>query len=228
MVRPPLPARDPSPKPVFWTVSMSRLFDLFRDITVEFDDRATIELIPLGFEEAVAHIREKLQTERCDAVISAGSNAAYLKSRLSIPVITAKASGFDVMHALARARKISPDIGLINYQEPLRELEAPLVAKGIKVHRIGGADVAADCHGQRHDPGPVTLEHPLTIGSATANRATVCQAKTFWVDVFKEAVWAEAGRAVSVRTVSVRTVATPATRPLRIRFGFDLFMLVAG
>ena len=26
--------------------------------------------------------------------------------------------------ALARARKISPDIGLINYQEPLRELEA--------------------------------------------------------------------------------------------------------
>ncbi|MFM8466558.1 MAG: propionate catabolism operon regulatory protein PrpR [Oxalobacteraceae bacterium] len=122
MVRPPLHARDNQPKPVFWTVSMSRLFDLFRDITVEFDDRASIELIPLGFEEAVAHIREKLQSERCDAVISAGSNAAYLRSRLSIPVITAKASGFDVMHALARARKITPEIGLINYQEPLREL----------------------------------------------------------------------------------------------------------
>ena len=76
MVRPPPQARDTQVKPVFWTVSMSRLFDLFRDITVEFDDRATIELIPLGFEEAVAHIREKLQTERCDAVISAGSNAA--------------------------------------------------------------------------------------------------------------------------------------------------------
>lgn len=102
---------------------MSRLFDLFRDITLEFDDRATIELIPLGFEEAVAHIRERLQNERCDAVISAGSNAAYLKSRLSLPVVTAKASGFDVMQALARARKISPEIGLINYQEPLRELE---------------------------------------------------------------------------------------------------------
>lgn len=123
MIRPALPARDASPKPVFWTVSMSRLFDLFRDITVEFDDRASIELIPLGFEEAVAHIREKLLTERCDAVVSAGSNAAYLKSRLSIPVIIAKASGFDVMQALARARKITPDIGLINYQEPLRELE---------------------------------------------------------------------------------------------------------
>ncbi len=47
MVRPPLHVRDAQPKPVFWTVSMSRLFDLFRDITVEFDDRATIELRPL-------------------------------------------------------------------------------------------------------------------------------------------------------------------------------------
>ncbi len=122
MIRPPHPQRDAAAKPVFWTVSISRLFDLFRDITVEFDDRATIVPIPLGFEEAVAHIRERLQTERCDAVIAAGSNAAYLKSRLSIPVVIAKASGFDVMQALARARKIAPEIGLINYQETLTEL----------------------------------------------------------------------------------------------------------
>ena len=122
MSRPP-PPRELATKPVFWTVSISRLFDLFRDITLEFDQQATIEPIQLGFEEAVAHIRERLQTERCDAVISAGSNAAYLKSRLSIPVVIAKASGFDVMRALARARRITPEIGLINYQDPLAELE---------------------------------------------------------------------------------------------------------
>jgi 2,4-dienoyl-CoA reductase (NADPH2) len=34
-------------------------------------------------------------------------------------------------------------------QEPLRGLEAPLVAKGIKVHRIGGADVAAELDAKR-------------------------------------------------------------------------------
>ena len=123
MVRPPAPARDAASQPVFWTVSISRLFDLFRDISVEYADRATIEPIQLGFEEAVAHIRERLQTERCDAVISAGSNGAYLKSHLSLPVVIAKATGFDVMQALARARKITPEIGLINYQEPLPELE---------------------------------------------------------------------------------------------------------
>src|ERR1017187_3148089 len=99
-------ARDSADKPVIWTVSISRLFDLFRDIMLEFDDHATIEPINLGFEEAVTHIRERLSTERCDAVIAGGSNAAYLKSRLSVPVIIAKASGLDVMQALAKARKI--------------------------------------------------------------------------------------------------------------------------
>jgi propionate catabolism operon transcriptional regulator len=103
-------------------VSISRLFDLFRDIMLEYDDRAIVEPIQLGFEEAVAYIRERLATERCDAIIAGGSNAAYLKSRLSIPVVIAKASGFDVMQALARARKITPDIGLITYQETLPEL----------------------------------------------------------------------------------------------------------
>ena len=133
MRRPLPPSRDSADKPIIWTVSISRLFDLFRDIMVEFDDRAIIEPIHLGFEEAVAHIRERLAVERCDAVIAAGSNAAYLKSRLSLPVIIAKASGFDVMQALARARKITPDIGLITYHENMPELADFQATFGLKI-----------------------------------------------------------------------------------------------
>ena len=119
--RPPIP-RDPQDKPVIWTISISRLFDLFRDIMVEYDASADIEPIHLGFEEAAQVLRERLQTERCDAVIAAGSNGAYLKSRLPIPVVIAKASGFDVMQALARARKVSRQIAIITYQETMPEL----------------------------------------------------------------------------------------------------------
>src|SRR5450830_1046798 len=122
MRRPPQPPLDHRDKPVIWTVSVSRLFDLFRDITLEYDDMATIEPINLGFDDAVRHIRERMATERCDAVIAAGSNGAYLKGRLSVPVIIAKASGYDVMQALARARRISPDIGVVTYQDPMPEL----------------------------------------------------------------------------------------------------------
>ncbi len=113
---------DGGDKPVIWTVSVSRLSDLFRDITVEYDHVASIEPLHLGFDEAAKHIRERLATEHCDVVIAAGSNAAWLKGRVSVPVVAAKASGYDVLKALARARRVSDRIGVISYQAPLPEL----------------------------------------------------------------------------------------------------------
>ncbi len=116
--------RDNSDKPVIWTVSVTRLFELFRDISLEFDHLATITPIQLGFEKAVTYIRKKLATERCDAIIAAGSNGAYLKSRLSIPVILIKPSGFDVLQALAKAGKLTSSIGIVTYQETIPALLA--------------------------------------------------------------------------------------------------------
>jgi propionate catabolism operon transcriptional regulator len=116
------PAPDGGDKPVIWTVSVSRLSELLRDITLEYDHLAAIEPIHLGFEEAARHIRERVATERCDVVIAAGSNAAYLKGRVSVPVVVAKASGLDMMQALARARRVSDRIGVITHQAPLAQL----------------------------------------------------------------------------------------------------------
>ncbi|VEA63104.1 propionate catabolism operon regulatory protein PrpR [Salmonella enterica subsp. salamae] len=116
--------RDNGDKPVIWTVSVTRLFELFRDISLEFDHLATITPIQLGFEKAVTYIRKKLATERCDAIIAAGSNGAYLKSRLSIPVILIKPSGFDVLQALAKAGKLTSSIGIVTYQETIPALLA--------------------------------------------------------------------------------------------------------
>ncbi|MET0267796.1 MAG: propionate catabolism operon regulatory protein PrpR [Duganella sp.] len=129
----PLLPTEPAHKTVIWTVSVSRLSDLFRHITLEYDNLATIEPINLGFEDAVRHIRERLATEHCDAVIAAGSNAAYLKSRLSVPVLVARFSGFDVMQALARARRVSARIAIVTYQERLPELAEFTATFGIEV-----------------------------------------------------------------------------------------------
>jgi propionate catabolism operon transcriptional regulator len=109
-------------KPVIWTVSVSRLSDLFRDITLEYDHLARIEPLNLGFDEAARHIRERMASEHCDVVIAAGSNGAYLKSRVPVPVVVAQASGFDVMQALARARRLSSRVGVIQYGRALPEL----------------------------------------------------------------------------------------------------------
>ncbi len=113
-------------KPIIWTVSVSRLSALFRDITVEYDHLASIEPLHIGFDEAATYIRERLATEHCDVVIAAGSNAAWLKSRVSVPVVAARASGFDVLQALTRARKLAGNapgaIGVVSYSALLPEL----------------------------------------------------------------------------------------------------------
>jgi propionate catabolism operon transcriptional regulator len=129
---PPTPQHG-ADKPVIWTVSVSRLSDLFRDITLEYDHLAQIEPLHLGFDEAARHIRERMATEHCDVVIAAGSNAAYLKGRVSVPVVVAKASGTDVMQALARARRLSPRIAVINYQQPMPELAEFAATFGLSI-----------------------------------------------------------------------------------------------
>ncbi|MCR6678868.1 PrpR N-terminal domain-containing protein, partial [Escherichia marmotae] len=84
---------------------------------LEFDHQANITPIQLRFEKALDYIRKKLARERCDAIIAAGSNGEYLKSRLSVPVILIKPSAFDVLHALAKAGKLTSSIGVGTVKE---------------------------------------------------------------------------------------------------------------
>ena len=114
--RHPFTSADADPtQPVIWTVSVSRLTGLLGDVIPEFDRRARIEQINLGFEEAVALINQRLRQEHCDVVIAGGSNAAWLRSRLDVPLVPIQANGFDLMEALARARRIAPRIGLVTH-----------------------------------------------------------------------------------------------------------------
>lgn len=166
---------DPS-RPVIWTVSVSRLTGLLGDVIPEFDRRARIEQINLGFEEAVDVIGQRLRREHCDVVIAGGSNAAWLRSRLELPLVPIQANGFDLMEALARARRIAGRIGLVthasdvpvfsNFQqsfgldiehrrfvtrEDARDCIADLRANGIKV--IVGTGMAIDHAEQAGLPG---------------------------------------------------------------------------
>lgn len=118
------PPRLNDDKPVIWTVSVCRLFELFKDISFEFEHLANITPIQLGFEKAVTYIRKKLANDRCDAIGAAGSNGLTLKSRLSVPVILIKPSGYDVLQALAKAGKLQSSIGVVTYQETIPAIVA--------------------------------------------------------------------------------------------------------
>ncbi|WCM22916.1 propionate catabolism operon regulatory protein PrpR [Paraburkholderia bryophila] len=108
------PLFEPGQRPRIWALSISRLRDLFFDIAGEYVERADLRVVSHGFEDAVREI-EAAGTGRPDVVIAGGSNGAYLKTRVSVPVVQISPTGFDVMHALARARRDGANVALVTH-----------------------------------------------------------------------------------------------------------------
>ncbi|AOD15617.1 propionate catabolism operon regulatory protein PrpR [Xanthomonas fragariae] len=147
MRSPPLADSTDTSPPVIWTVSVSRLTGLLADVIPEFDKRARIEQINLGFAEAVEVIGQRLRRERCDVLVAGGSNAAYLRSRLALPLAPIRATGFDLMEALARARRIAPRIGVVTHAGDVPSFRAFQTSFDLDIahRRFVTAEDARDC-----------------------------------------------------------------------------------
>jgi len=128
MNRPPLSA----PRPRIWAIGISRLRDLYRDIAGDYDDRADLRLVSRGYEEAVAEIAAA-GPNRPDVVVSAGSNGAYLRARIDVPVILVTPTGFDVMQALARAHRDADSVALVTHGDTPIEMRRFVSAYGLDI-----------------------------------------------------------------------------------------------
>jgi propionate catabolism operon transcriptional regulator len=102
-------------KPVIWAVSVSRLKRLIEDIAPSYAHRAEIHVIDKGFEDALAAIEGRLKSEEADVLVVAGSNGAYLRGRVNLPVVSVKVTGFDMLEALSKARQISTRIAIVTH-----------------------------------------------------------------------------------------------------------------
>jgi len=120
-------------RPRVWAMGISRLRDLFRDIAREYDDLADLRVVARGFEEAAAEIAAAPPNLRPDIVVAAGSNGTYLKSRIDVPVVLLQPTGFDVMQALARARREADLVALVTYGETPAEVRRFASAFGLDV-----------------------------------------------------------------------------------------------
>ena len=60
---------------------------------------------------------------RLDVVVAGGSNGAYLRQHVDVPVVLVKVTGFDVMSALATARRISPKVALVTHASTYAEVD---------------------------------------------------------------------------------------------------------
>jgi len=165
MNRPP----KPGSRPRVWAIGISKLRDLFRDIADEYDTRADLRLVSRGYEDAVNEIAVAGKN-RPDIVVAAGSNGTYLKARIDVPVVLVTPTGFDVMHALARARRDASSVALVTYGDTPAEVRRFVAAYGIDVvfAAYQSAQDAEACVLDLRDRGVKTIVGPGLVTDLAA------------------------------------------------------------
>ncbi|AKJ30149.1 propionate catabolism operon regulatory protein PrpR [Caldimonas brevitalea] len=128
-------------------VGLHRLKSLLRELAPSYADRAAVTVLDLGFEEAVHAIEALRRTQSVDVLVAAGSNGAFLRQHLDVPVVLVRVGEFDVMSALGRARAISPRIALVTYGEIPAEVQrfSERFELGIVQRSYRSEQEAADC-----------------------------------------------------------------------------------
>jgi len=128
-------------------VGLHRIKDLLHGLAPSYARTARVEVLDAGFETAVADIRELNRVQPIDVLVAAGSNGAYLRQHLDLPVVLVRVGGFDVMSALGRARSISSRIALVTHGAIPPEVEQfnELFGLGIEQHNYRTTDDARNC-----------------------------------------------------------------------------------
>ncbi|AIO44453.1 propionate catabolism operon regulatory protein PrpR [Burkholderia cepacia] len=157
-------------RPRIWAMGISRLRDLFREIAGEFDERADVRIVTRAYEDALGAIAEA-GTARPDVIVAAGSNGGFLKTRAQVPVVVVSPTGFDVMQALARARRDATRIALVSAGETPPEVRRFVAAYGLDVQFASyqSAQEAEACVHDLRDRGIETIVGPGLVTDLAAS-----------------------------------------------------------
>jgi len=117
------PSNFPSGLPRIWALGISRLQRAFAELIPAYSDRAEFRIVGRAYDSAADAIRREAREGKLDAVVSGGSNGAYLRQHVDVPVVLVKVTGFDVMSALATARRISPHVALVTHASTYAEVD---------------------------------------------------------------------------------------------------------
>ncbi len=129
-------ARAAGRRPIIWAFSLTRLRDLLESVIPQYEAAAEIRVFQKGFEEALAAARELMATgAEVDVFVSAGSNGAYLRERADVPVVLITPTGFDMLQALSRARRMSDRVGIVTFGSVAPELEQFKELYGLEIEQ---------------------------------------------------------------------------------------------
>lgn len=117
------PSASPSGLPRIWALGISRLQRAFAELIPAYSHLAEFRIVGRAYDSAADAIRREAREGKLDVVVSGGSNGAYLRQHVDLPVVLVKVTGFDVMSALSTARRISPHVALVTHASTYAEVD---------------------------------------------------------------------------------------------------------
>lgn len=145
---------------------------LMSSILPQFSDRARFKIFD-AIVGSVEEIRSHIDEFHPDVIVSAGSNAAYLSSALTMPVESLQVTENDLVSAISRASRVSDNIVLINFHGPSACVPLLRETLGVKIteHNYRTADEAREWfHVHRNDPDVVFVGASLICGLAAQHQ----------------------------------------------------------
>ena len=97
-------------------VGYRKFSELINVLLPEFAQDVEVTIVESIATESTDY-SDLVEKHRPDVIVSAGSNAAYLRATLSVPVLSQPVTDTDVLEALAKARKISRRVHVFTYAE---------------------------------------------------------------------------------------------------------------
>ncbi|QNM94978.1 propionate catabolism operon regulatory protein PrpR [Chitinimonas koreensis] len=154
-------ARQPIPQ--FGVVATRALADMVRNLASGLGRRFELRLIEKSAEEAIPVAREMAQAGLLDAVIAAGRGAEVLRAALDVPVTQIPVTGYDILRALAEARRHNPRAVLLTRRRLAGEFEVlkPLLNFELTPLLYDGDDDA-----RRHLDTLSRAVRPVVVGSS--------------------------------------------------------------
>lgn len=131
-------------------VGYRKFSELINSVKADFADQAEITIVESVATKDVEY-ESLIQQYQPDVVASAGSNAAYLDTTLSVPVISQQVTDTDIIEALAKARVIAPRVHIFTYHpngaEPQRLFNTLPILLDIDLvhHNYATSDEANQC-----------------------------------------------------------------------------------
>lgn len=122
-------------RPRIWAMGISRLSRAFAELIPPYAARAEFRIVGRAFEAAASAINREAREGRVDVVVAGGSNGAYLRQHVDVPVVLVKVTGFDVLSALATARRISPKVALVTHASTYAEVDEFVSAFSLDIPR---------------------------------------------------------------------------------------------